>query len=251
MNTDSRNPFRSTHRFTLVEMLVVIAIIAVLAALLLPSLQGALRSGRQVHCAGNLRCTGIAMAQYISDSNSFIPKATWLDTNARGSGNSWDWVLLGYLSNDYGIFRCPEDKARRPFFAQTPQSYLPNHPQEYMKKSLDYPDLPMGKRATRIRNIGNLILVVCGNWMFDYPSAASYLGASYVGYNMPNCVSYNYTHYIPFGTQAEYYTLGHNFGTLFLNGDGSVVHLQPQEFCGFYNFPTGSKPSIGRWLINR
>jgi prepilin-type N-terminal cleavage/methylation domain-containing protein/prepilin-type processing-associated H-X9-DG protein len=59
--------------FTLVELLVTIAIIAILAALLLPALASGKAQGRRVACLSNLRQMGIAIQSYASDFNGSIP----------------------------------------------------------------------------------------------------------------------------------------------------------------------------------
>ena len=71
-------PRRRTTRsaFTLIELLVVIAIIAILAALLLPALEQARRSARQVACVSNLRQTGIGLMLYANNSDGRLPGPT-------------------------------------------------------------------------------------------------------------------------------------------------------------------------------
>ena len=62
-----------TTGFTLVELLVVITILAVLAALLLPSLSSAKQAGRKAACLANLRQLGIAIHTYADENDGKIP----------------------------------------------------------------------------------------------------------------------------------------------------------------------------------
>jgi prepilin-type processing-associated H-X9-DG protein/prepilin-type N-terminal cleavage/methylation domain-containing protein len=55
------------HAFTLVELLVVIALLAVLAAILLPTLGQAKLSARRITCVNNLRQLGLASQMYWDD----------------------------------------------------------------------------------------------------------------------------------------------------------------------------------------
>ena len=59
--------------FTLIEMLVVIAIIAILASLLTPSLQKALRTSRSLSCLNNLKQLGIWGMSYANDWHGILP----------------------------------------------------------------------------------------------------------------------------------------------------------------------------------
>jgi prepilin-type N-terminal cleavage/methylation domain-containing protein/prepilin-type processing-associated H-X9-DG protein len=58
-----------TLGFTLVEMLVVIAIISILAALLMPTLRSARESARRIACMSNLRQISMALLQYSGDND--------------------------------------------------------------------------------------------------------------------------------------------------------------------------------------
>jgi prepilin-type N-terminal cleavage/methylation domain-containing protein/prepilin-type processing-associated H-X9-DG protein len=60
--------------FTLIEVLVVTAIIATLAGLLLSALGQARARGQSARCANNLRQWGLALQLYIDDYDEFIPR---------------------------------------------------------------------------------------------------------------------------------------------------------------------------------
>src|SRR5438874_8468839 len=73
---------RLFHRaFTLIEVLVVMAIIAILAAILVPSLNSALERAKATKDMSNLRQIGTATQTYLNDSDGVFPgstTATWM-----------------------------------------------------------------------------------------------------------------------------------------------------------------------------
>ncbi|MFZ4533729.1 MAG: prepilin-type N-terminal cleavage/methylation domain-containing protein, partial [Alsobacter sp.] len=63
-------PRRTERRsgFTLVELLVVVAVIALLIGLLLPALGKARETGREIKCASNIRAVGTASVMYTASN---------------------------------------------------------------------------------------------------------------------------------------------------------------------------------------
>ena len=98
------------HAFTLIELIVVIAIIAMLIALLLPALSNARDAALNMTCKARLRACGLAMLMYATDHNDRIMAyGRW--STGSGAANKYEFwgerlVNTGYLPKST-VLVCP------------------------------------------------------------------------------------------------------------------------------------------------
>jgi prepilin-type N-terminal cleavage/methylation domain-containing protein/prepilin-type processing-associated H-X9-DG protein len=71
--------FRRSAAFTLVELLVVVAVVGMLMAILMPAIQAARESARRVGCANNMRQSGLGIIEYESAIAFYPPGRTGCD----------------------------------------------------------------------------------------------------------------------------------------------------------------------------
>src|SRR5438445_10655158 len=93
-STADNGPRTADSAFTLVELLIVIAIIAILAALLLPVLSKAKQRAQAAYCMNNNKQITLALHVYASDYHEWLPPNSYLSlagdiTNGTAEPN---WV---------------------------------------------------------------------------------------------------------------------------------------------------------------
>ncbi|MGD9518783.1 MAG: type II secretion system protein [Armatimonadota bacterium] len=101
--------------FTLIEMLVVIAIISILASILFPVYSRARSKARRATCMSNMRQLSLALLMYAQDSDEVLPQWSLVGGNPVGGEPApgvepytWDTQVMPYTRN-INILFCPEN----------------------------------------------------------------------------------------------------------------------------------------------
>lgn len=120
--------------FTLVELLVIVAVLALLMAILMPVLASARERGRMSACQSNLKQIGLAFGLYLDDYHNTYPCTgdpfLWM-------GRKWRWPMKPYLAltaqqdggplNSKGggrnVLLCPSDRVAAAKWDGTSYSY--------------------------------------------------------------------------------------------------------------------------------
>jgi prepilin-type N-terminal cleavage/methylation domain-containing protein/prepilin-type processing-associated H-X9-DG protein len=100
---------RRTNAFTLIELLIVIAIIAILASILFPVFARARENARRSSCQSNLKQIGLGLLQYVQDYDEVLPSTAY--GNSSGSPETyyrWQDAIYPYVKSEQ-IFWCPSD----------------------------------------------------------------------------------------------------------------------------------------------
>lgn len=148
--------------FTLVELLVVVAIIALLAGVLLPVLAKARVQSDRVACRAQLRDLGAAFVMYMSDSKGKLPAVNTMPSvkPPLNTAPSIVKLLEPYIKSATKVFRCPSDRIIKPtdnappgfdtYFDREGSSYQYNpflvpfagtRPQESLAHKMGHPEM--------------------------------------------------------------------------------------------------------------
>ena len=89
---------RYSDRFTLIELLITIAILAILVGVLLPALNSARDKARSVSCVNNLKTIGMGIMQYVMETDSWLPPPLF---NYEDPQIPWTFGVLGPNTETY------------------------------------------------------------------------------------------------------------------------------------------------------
>ncbi len=94
--------------FTLLELAVVLAVLALLAVVLLPVLRTSIARARAAACLGHLRILGTAFSQYLGERGMIFPEMAAGRASRSEDVPVLDTVLAAYVGENR-VFACPAD----------------------------------------------------------------------------------------------------------------------------------------------
>lgn len=145
-NANAAGSARGGRAFTLIDVLVTLAVIAVLIGIMMPGLARVKEVSRQVVCRSNVRQVGLGLALYATDARDQLPYSVFIDPSqerenqiryapedmmtlrlGRGLGartnTNWDGLGLLYKAEvlpSEEVFYCPSHHGEHPYDAYEP-----------------------------------------------------------------------------------------------------------------------------------
>lgn len=109
---DVRCRRRDNRAFTIVELLVVVAIVGMLVGLLMPAIQSARESARAAICSNRIRQLSLSVQNYHSGHRRYPANRFRVPQDIGANGRSWSWLarMLPYLEEGtaYQVARIPK-----------------------------------------------------------------------------------------------------------------------------------------------
>src|SRR5215203_2636787 len=127
MRIPSRSARKDSARwrgFTLMELIVVVAIISILAAVMIPMWMRTQRTARAAECMSNLRQIGAGLTRYLGDHDQTFPTLVMARENKEQTVPTIDTELQPYVTEPK-VFGCPDDT--KDLYEKTGTSYLWNY----------------------------------------------------------------------------------------------------------------------------
>jgi prepilin-type N-terminal cleavage/methylation domain len=173
MSAPSLLPARPARAFTLIELLTVIAIIGILAAILVPVVGKVRQSAYSTTCLSNLRQVGVAFQMYLADNKYTYPRqvagvvypdgTTWWEKVGPYAG--WQRMQAGANAALNTFMHCPNHTEQPGSFSYRANYYIVERPAN------------TAVRADAIRNPARKVLVYEAHTHCEWPPS----GYSYGG----------------------------------------------------------------------
>jgi len=174
---------------TLVELLVVIALVAILIALLLPAIQYVRATARRMQCSGQFKQIGLGLQTYHDNHRTFPPGGISLANCCRGpTYTTWTVAILPYVEQQdlydrYRQDRPNEHSANR----EVVETFVPLYicPSDVNTDALVRPEHGPGKwehwAPGSYRAVSGSTTSVDGDWFFDNPNLPRQMPRSWRG----------------------------------------------------------------------
>ena len=175
----TRGPSRRRRAgVTLVELLVVTALIGILVALLLPAIQFVRGTARRMQCSGQLRQIGLGLQAYHESHGTFPPGGISLAPCCRGpTYTTWTIAILPYVEQQGLYDQYRQDRPNEhPANRQVVETFVPLYlcPSDVKTEDLERPEHGPGKRSHwtpgSYRAVSGATTANNGDWYFDNPS---------------------------------------------------------------------------------
>ncbi len=170
--------FCQSRGFTLVELLVVVAIIALLVSILLPALGQARKQAKKLVCSSNMRQIGIAINAYTIDSKNHLPPSS---CRISDPDQYWLKVLSDYIDGQL-LFHCPSDKANN--FVDWDKPLIKQKDKRYSSFSVNALLDPVCYRYGHSANSYNLVDKIRRPmsciWISEAPNTEAFLLADHI-----------------------------------------------------------------------
>ena len=222
---------KQKSNFTLIELLIVIAIIAILAALLLPALNRARTAAHQATCASNLKQLTMAEVLYSDTYSGYLTGAM----NKMGDTYYWWYMLL--IDLKYASPALMECKANTVNVVPTSSS------ETYDTRYYAHPSLQGKRRTYQINSRSGYYLYDGASSTKDFPRTNSfkktstamlfYCGSwkgsnSPLGFTLPRFLRWSYR--ISYPNESIYPCHGNHFMTGFADGHaGPLSYFEAQN----------------------